>query len=336
MKHALALALRGRGHVSPNPMVGCVIVKKGKVVGQGYHARFGGPHAEVVALQKAGRLARGATMYLTLEPCTHWGKTPPCLPNVVRSGVKTVYIAMKDPNPRVAGQGIKGLKKAGIRTFVGLEGEAAEALNRPFMIGITKKRPYTILKLAMTLDGKTATRTGDSKWISSPESRKKVHTLRSQVDAVLVGAQTAVKDNPKLTSHGQGKNPLRIVLDPKLRTPVRLKIYTDGEAPTMIITSNRVSKSRFRAYEKQGVQILTNSLKNGSFELKELMKNLFKINVGQLLIEGGEKTAKTFFDQNLIDETLFFIAPKLIGDHSKMTQAKIFHGPDLVIHERVR
>ncbi len=336
MQHAVRLAARGRGRVSPNPMVGCVIVKSGKVVGEGHHAFYGGPHAEVNALKKAGRKARGATVYLTLEPCSHWGKTPPCLPLLIENGVKQAYIAMRDPNPMVAGRGIKGLKKAGVRVFTGLEEAAARELNRPFITWMTQKRPYTILKLAMTLDGKTASRTGDSKWISSPASRKKVHALRSQVDAILVGANTAIKDNPALTSHGHGKNPLRVVLDPHLRTPATLKMYNDGQAPTLIVVADRTPIKRFLPYQKRGIQILRNSLKNGVFELKRLMNSLAKNNVSQLLIEGGQMTAKTFIDKNMVDEALFFIAPKLLGNRAKMHQAETLPGPDVVIQGRVR
>jgi diaminohydroxyphosphoribosylaminopyrimidine deaminase/5-amino-6-(5-phosphoribosylamino)uracil reductase len=336
MQRALALARRGHGRVSPNPLVGCVIVKNGKIVGEGYHSFYGGPHAEVMALRKAGQRSRGATMYLTLEPCTHWGKTPPCLPLVAQSGIKKAYIAMPEPNPKVSGRGIKGLKSAGIAVYTGLETEAARELNRPFITWMTQKRPYTILKLAMTLDGKTATRTGDSKWISSPESRKRVHELRAGVDAVLVGAQTAIADNPSLTSHGHGRNPLRIVLDPTLRTPLGLKLYSDRQAPTAIVVSPSVPKRRLFLYQKKGIQILRNNMKNGLFELKQLMKLLSQTNVSQLLIEGGKKTAETFIDQNLIDEMQLFIAPKVIGDRARMNQATKLPGDDILIQGRLR
>jgi diaminohydroxyphosphoribosylaminopyrimidine deaminase/5-amino-6-(5-phosphoribosylamino)uracil reductase len=217
-----------------------------------------------------------------------------------------------------------------------LETEAARELNRPFITWMTQKRPYTILKLAMTLDGKTATRTGDSKWISSPESRKRVHELRAGVDAVLVGAQTAIADNPSLTSHGHGRNPLRIVLDPTLRTPLGLKLYSDRQAPTAIVVSPSVPKRRLFLYQKKGIQILRNNMKNGLFELKQLMKLLSQTNVSQLLIEGGKKTAETFIDQNLIDEMQLFIAPKVIGDRARMNQATKLPGDDILIQGRLR
>ncbi|MCG3203402.1 MAG: Riboflavin biosynthesis protein RibD [Elusimicrobia bacterium] len=212
MRRALHLAAKGQGFVNPNPKVGCVIVKKGKIIGEGYHQRFGGPHAEILALAQAGSKAKGATMYLTLEPCTHFGKTPPCAPEILKAQIHQIYVAMKDPNPLVSGKGIQTMKKGGVSVHVGLEEEAAQDLNRPFVTLMTKKRPYVILKMALTLDGKIATKTGDSKWITSTASRRYVHALRSQSDAILVGKRTALMDKPRLTSHGIGRNPTRFVV----------------------------------------------------------------------------------------------------------------------------
>lgn len=332
MQRALTLARRGQGRVHPNPMVGCVVVKNGTIIGEGYHPYYGGPHAEIIALRKAGQAARGATLYLTLEPCIHWGKTPPCLPVVAKSGVKKVYIATKDANPLVSGKGIQGLKAAKIDVHVGLMATAARKLNK----FVSKKRPHVLLKLALSLDGKTATWTGDSKWISSPASRKQVHQLRAKMDAVLVGVGTVLKDNPSLTTHGWGRNPIRVVLDPHLRTPRTAKICRDGEARTVLVVSTQVPEKRSLPYQKQGVQILRNVLKNGSFELKNVLKQLSQLNINQVLLEGGLKTAESFIHQNMIDETLFFIAPKLIGDNTKVSQAITLPGPDLVVRKRVK
>lgn len=208
----MELAARGRGWVSPNPLVGAVVARNGKIIGEGFHSKFGGPHAEVIALRQAGAKARGATLYVTLEPCTHWGKTPPCAPLVVESRVRRVVIAMKDPNPIVSGRGVQALRKAGIRTEVGVEEAAARHLNRSYIVWRTKHRPHVVLKMAMTLDGKIATASGESKWISNEAARRLSHRLRAESDAVLVGARTAALDKPALTSHGMGRDPRRLLL----------------------------------------------------------------------------------------------------------------------------
>jgi diaminohydroxyphosphoribosylaminopyrimidine deaminase/5-amino-6-(5-phosphoribosylamino)uracil reductase len=313
MLRALDLAIKGKGHVSPNPCVGAVLVHNNQIIGEGYHHHSGGEHAEILALKQAGPRAAGSTLYLTLEPCTHFGKTPPCAPQLVQSGIQKAFIAMKDPNPLVSGRGIKTLRQAGIQTHVGLEKKAAETINRPFLTAMTKKRPYTILKMAMTLDGKTATQRGDSKWISSPKSRQWVHQLRAGSDAVLVGDQTANLDNPSLTSHGVGKNPLRIILDPFLKSQRHLKVLSDQKAPTLLVVSDKISATRIKSLQKKGIQILRMSLKFKKFDLKYFLRYLRKNNVNQLLIEGGSETSWSFIKSKLIDEVMFFIAPTLLG-----------------------
>lgn len=319
MHRALELAARGKGRVSPNPCVGCVIVKKGKMVGEGYHQRFGGPHAEVLALNEAGRNARQATAYVTLEPCNHWGKTPPCVPQLVNAGIKQVYIAMKDPNPIVAGRGIRALKKAGIRVQSGMEEKAAATLNRSYITWMKRKRPHTVAKMALTLDGKSATASGESKWISGEASRRLVHKLRAESDAVLIGANTANRDNPSLTSHGAGRNPLRIILDPHLRTKKSLRVYRDRQAKTLVVVDPSKSFSRERELQKRGVQILRTSLRFNRVNLLQLLKNISKINVSQLFIEGGGETIWPFIEHGLLDEIYFFIAPKILGGRSALT-----------------
>lgn len=268
MRRALDLAVRGKGFVSPNPCVGCVIVKNGKIVGEGYHREFGGPHAEVNALRHAGSAAKGSTVYLTLEPCTHWGKTPPCAPELIRANVKRVVIAMEDPNPIVSSRGVSALRKAGIDVIIGVEEEAARNLIRSFITWMTKKRPHVILKMAMTLDGKIATATGDSKWISSKASRALGHKLRAESDAILVGSTTARRDKPALTSHGAGRDPKRFVVSSGGRKQMKAR---------------------------------------------EILSELARQNMAQVLVEGGGETAWPFIKENLVDELYFFIAPKIIG-----------------------
>lgn len=326
MERALLLAEQGRGQVSPNPLVGCVIVNKGRLVGEGFHKAFGGPHAEIHALQKAGPKSKGATAYLTLEPCTHFGKTPPCAPAVINSGLKEVYIATTDPNPVVAGRGVQALRKAGIKVHVGLGQGPARHQNRAYWTWRTLKRPHVVLKAAMTLDGKIATCTGESRWISGPVSRRLVHKLRAESDAVLIGAQTAIHDNPRLTSHGEGRNPLRVVLDPRLRTPESLMLYRDHAAPSLVVTSPRSNESKARKLNKMGVQILRQGLKFGEFELIKTLRTLSNMNVSQLFVEGGGTTHGFFLTQKLIDEVYLFLAPLLVGGKHAPTA---FEGPGL-------
>lgn len=347
MLACLKLAKKRAGKVSPNPMVGAVIVKDGKIVGQGYHRYFGGAHAEIETLKNAGIKAKDATMYVNLEPCVHWGKTPPCIPEIIKAGIKKVVTAMKDPNPLVDGKGIEWLKVKGVKCRVGILEKEAKELNRFYIKFITKKMPYVILKTAMTLDGKIATSTGESKWITSKETRNYVHHLRSQVDAILVGKNTVIKDNPSLTTHGKGHNPLRVVIDPDLSIPVNSKIF-DSLAPTLVVTKNNASTAKIRILEKKKIKILSlpctfvqddsaNSkngqvlpassyakvrglpTKNGKIDFKQIMRELAKMNIASVLIEGGGETNAYALKDGVVDEVLFFIAPKIIGGKNALT-----------------
>src|SRR4030043_1277348 len=271
MKRALRLAEKGRGRTSPNPMVGAVLVKNGNVVGEGYHAKAGEAHAEIVALQQAREETRGAVLYLNLEPCTHYGKTPPCAPQVIQSNINRVVIGMKDPNPLVKGKGVETLKRAGLEVEVGILERECRRLNEAFCKYILKKEPFVILKVAATLDGKIATREGDSKWISGETSRHFVHRMRDQVDGVLVGIGTVLKDNPKLTARiAQGRDPYRIILDSRLRIPEKAKVIEISPSKTIIATTELASKDKIEKLEKQDVRILILDSKQGRVNLKHL------------------------------------------------------------------
>ncbi|MBI4055641.1 MAG: bifunctional diaminohydroxyphosphoribosylaminopyrimidine deaminase/5-amino-6-(5-phosphoribosylamino)uracil reductase RibD [Elusimicrobia bacterium] len=250
LRRAMRLARKGVGKVSPNPLVGCVLVKGGRIVGEGYHPYFGGPHAEIGALEKAGPKAREAALYVNLEPCNCWGKTGPCTAAILQAGISRVVASMADPDPRVSGKGFQVLRQAGIQVRSGLLEAEARDLNRPYLIWTTQKRPYVILKSAATLDGKIAARNGKSRWISSKASRNYVHRLRSQVDAILVGTRTVLQDDPELTSHGQGKNPVRIILDAGGVLTPQQKVF-NGSAQTLLMTSGKNFNLLAKRFEKE-------------------------------------------------------------------------------------
>lgn len=302
MQLALKLARKGKGKVHPNPMVGAVVVRGGKVIGSGFHRYFGGPHAEVYALRQAGKRARGADMYVTLEPCSHYGKTPPCADAIIRAGLKRVYIGMKDPNPLVSGTGISKLNENSIKTYVGL----------PSMRYVKPSKRQVIIKAAMTLDGKIATRTGDSRWISSPESRKLVHKLRAGVDGILVGAGTALKDNPELTSHGAGRDPVRILIDPGLKVPASARLYR-RTAPVVVFHGPKILKAKLEALRRRGALAVELPLKNGVLDFKRIIKKLHDMSINSILIEGGGETIAAALKAKIADRIMVFIAPKLVG-----------------------
>ena len=321
MELVIELARKGLGKVSPNPMVGCVIVKNGVIIGKGYHCYFGGPHAEAESLKSAGERANQATMYVNLEPCCHTDKkTPPCVPKIINAGIKEVIVAMKDPNPEVSGKGIKTLRHYGIKCKVGLLQKNAEELNRAYIKWITKKMPFVILKSAVSLDGKISTRTGDSKWITSRQSREVVYRLRSQVDSVLVGANTIIKDNPSLTAHRMGRNPVRIVIDPKLKIPLSAKIFNTNLSQTILITKEQNKQSAYlKRLESRGVRLLKFLTKNGRINFKQIMYELAKDNIASVLVEGGGETNALALEDGVVDEVMFFIAPKIIGGRAAKT-----------------
>ncbi len=317
MRKALELARLGRGKTSPNPMVGCVIVKNGIVIGEGYHQKAGEPHAEIIALNNAREDIAQSTIYITLEPCAHFGKTPPCVNKIIESHPQRVVIAMEDPNPLVAGRGIQALKSAGIEVKVGVLEEEAHNLNEVFVKFITTKTPFVIAKWAMTLDGKIATVSGDSKYISASDSLKIVHQLRAGVDAILVGGRTVIKDNPLLTVRhieGDYKNPIRIVLDIKESLTDELNIFNDKtSAPTWVATSYQ------RDYPFADKVIKLDPVEKGYVPLNELMTELGKLEITSVLIEGGGETLSSAFNQQIVDKVYCFVCPLIFGGKHAIT-----------------
>ncbi len=313
MKLALDLAKNTLGQTSPNPVVGAVVVNNGEIVGMGAHLKAGTEHAEVHAIRMAGDRAKGATIYVTLEPCSHHGKTPPCADLLIEKQVKRVVIASVDPNPVVAGRGIKKLQDACIEVTPGVLKEEADELNKMFFHYIVKKTPYVTLKTATSLDGKIATSTGESKWITGPEAREDVHRLRHQHDAILVGIGTVLADNPSLTTRVKsgGKNPIRIILDHQLRTPLDAKIVTDKEAPTWIVVSSLVTEEKIRLYVEQGVKIIKYT--HEKIEINTLLTLLLENGICSVFVEGGSMVNDAFLRSKMINEVITYIAPKIIG-----------------------
>lgn len=315
MSLALGLAEKVRGLTSPDPSVGAVLVKNGRIISVGFHDKHKTPHAESFALQKAGKASRGATLYINLEPCAHWGNNPPCTSALIKAGVKRVVAAMKDPNPLVNGKGFRALKRAGIRVDVGLMEKEALRLNEGFFKHITTKKPFVILKAAMSLDGKIATGTGQSKWISGELSREYVQELRRGVDAVIVGIGTVLKDDPRLTYRHKniGKSPMRIILDSRARTPVSAKALKDRSSSTVIAVSAAAPKVRTEKLKKAGAEVICCRTKNGKIDLKALMAELGKRGILSVMLEAGGKISGSAIEEGIVDKVIIFIAPKIIG-----------------------
>lgn len=321
MARALELAERGRGAVEPNPLVGAVVVRDGRVVGEGWHQRYGEAHAEVNALAAAGEAARGATLYVTLEPCCHHGKTPPCTDAVLHAGVRRVVAAMSDPFPRVSGQGLCRFVNAGLDVTVGLGEAEARRLNAPYLKLLGTGRPYVHAKWAMTLDGKIATRAGDSKWISNEASRRRVHQLRGRMDAVLVGIGTALADDPLLTARPPGpRTPSRLVLDSRARLPMTARLLrTTAEAPVIVVSGPDADPVRVQALRGQGCEVLGLPGVEGRPALAALLDELGRRRLTNLLVEGGSEVLGGFLDARAIDEVHVFVAPRLAGGREALT-----------------
>jgi diaminohydroxyphosphoribosylaminopyrimidine deaminase/5-amino-6-(5-phosphoribosylamino)uracil reductase len=317
MKMALSLAERGRGWTSPNPMVGAVVVKDGKVVGKGFHQAAGAPHAEVYALQEAGDNAKGATLYVTLEPCNHAGRTPPCTHAILKSGIKRLVAGMKDPNPHVTGGGLGFLSGQGLDVAVGVCEEECRRVNEIFIKHAVTTLPFVILKCAATLDGRMATRTGDSKWITNSRSRQFVHELRHAVDAVMVGIGTVIKDDPRLTTRleaREGSDPMRIVLDTRLSIPRQAKLlHLSSDSDTLIVTNFSATAEKRRLLERANVQVLTMNGHEDQIDLKALVKELGRREITSLLIEGGSRVNGSALRAGIVDKVCMFYAPKICG-----------------------
>jgi diaminohydroxyphosphoribosylaminopyrimidine deaminase/5-amino-6-(5-phosphoribosylamino)uracil reductase len=301
MKSAIELASKGVGKTSPNPCVGAVVVKNSRIIGKGYHRIAGGPHAEIYALRKAGKRAAGATLYVSLEPCRHYGKTPPCVDAIIRSGIKRVVVAMKDPNPLNNGRGLDLLKKAGIKTECGLLKNEASKINEPFIKYITQGIPYVTVKTAQTLDGKIASRTGDSRWISSEASRRIVHRMRSAADAIMVGANTVSIDDPLLTAREKGngaRQPVRVILSGKKAISRRAKVLNSRGGNVIIARPDA---------------------RTGKVAMRALLAKLAGRGVTSVLIEGGGEVIASAFEEGVVDKVCFFIAPKIIGGRDAKT-----------------
>jgi diaminohydroxyphosphoribosylaminopyrimidine deaminase / 5-amino-6-(5-phosphoribosylamino)uracil reductase len=320
MKMALDLAASAKGRTNPNPIVGAILVKDGVIVGSGLHRKAGEPHAEVHAFRMAGEHAEGATLYVTLEPCSHFGKTPPCANLVKESNVARVVVAMQDPNPQVAGRGIGLLREAGIEVEVGVLEEEARILNERFVHNMVSRTPFVISKVAMTLDGKIAAYNGHSKWITGEESRHNVHLLRNEVDAILVGIGTVLADDPMLTTRlaTGGKSPIRVVLDSDLKTPLEAKIMDTTEAKTLIVAKEGADQAKAKVLEEKGIEIIYVPKTNSGLDLAELLNKLYEKGVTDLLVEGGSEINGSFLRAGLINKYFIYVAPKILGGRDSL------------------
>lgn len=323
MRRAIELAKKGEGYTKPNPLVGAVIVKDNKIIGEGYHQFYGGPHAEINAFRNALEDVKGGKMYVTLEPCSHYGKTPPCALAIVESGIKEVVIGMKDPNPLVAGRGIRILEEAGIKVTSGVLEEEVKELNEIFIKYITTKLPFVIMKTAMTLDGKIAAHTGDSKWITNELSRQYVHKIRNKVSAIMVGIGTVLEDDPMLTTRledKEGADPIRVIVDSRGRIPLESKVLNiDSEAKTIIAVTEKASKEKIKEIENKGAEVLIIPEKNDKVDLKYLMKELGERDIDSILLEGGSTLNYSALNEGIVDKVISFIAPKIIGGEKAKT-----------------
>ena len=356
MRVALRLARTAEGRTAPNPMVGAVLVKAGRIIGQGFHRRAGCPHAEIEALSKAGRRARGATLYVTLEPCNHYGRTGPCSDAIIRAGIAQVVIAARDPNPMTNGRGLAKLRRTGIRVTSGVLEEEAQRLNEPFRKAMVARLPWVIAKVGQSLDGKIATVTGQSRWITSKAARQLGHQWRRRVDAIMVGIRTILQDDPRLTARSgppRPGRPVKVVVDSRLRMPLRARcLSARPRAPTIIATTMRRS-ARQALLERRGADVLVFPSQKGRVPLRRLFHTLARRGMQSVLIEGGGEVLASAFAERLVDRIVWFIAPALIGGRSSpgsiggegvgrlaqairladMTVRRV--GPDLCVEARV-
>ncbi|MBI3602258.1 MAG: bifunctional diaminohydroxyphosphoribosylaminopyrimidine deaminase/5-amino-6-(5-phosphoribosylamino)uracil reductase RibD [Candidatus Omnitrophica bacterium] len=322
MQRALELAKYGHGRTSPNPMVGAVIVKGGRIIAEGWHKRCGGDHAEVNALRKIGSRAQGATLYVTLEPCSHWGRTPPCTEAIIKAGVKKVVVGVLDPNPRIHGKSVHLLRKAGIKVEVGFLQEKLWSMNEVFNKYITKRMPFVVAKCAQTIDGKIATATGQSKWITSPKSREHAHRKRNEFDAMMVGINTVLQDDPQLNPTRKNKRLKKIVVDSSLRIPLKARLlHTTNPSDVIVATTARASEKKIQQLTNKGVQVWVAPARgeHSHVDLKWLFKELAKNEMAYVLIEGGGRLIGRALKDRLVDRMMIYVAPKIIGDQNALS-----------------
>ncbi|TCK98814.1 diaminohydroxyphosphoribosylaminopyrimidine deaminase/5-amino-6-(5-phosphoribosylamino)uracil reductase [Natranaerovirga hydrolytica] len=323
MERAIELAQKGVGYTNPNPLVGAVIVKDNRIIGEGYHMSYGGPHAEVNALNNAIEPVEDATLYVTLEPCSHYGKTPPCAKAIVEHKIKRVVIGMIDPNPLVAGNGIKILEDNGIEVITGVLENEIKSFSEIFIKYITTKKPFCILKTAMTLDGKISTASGDYKWISNEASRKYVHRLRHRVSAIMVGIGTILNDDPRLTTRLddiEGKDPVRIIIDTSCRIPLDSKVFNiNSNAKTIIVTTKKAPSEKISQLMEKNVEIIMTPLKEDKVDMECLMERLGQEKIDSVLIEGGSTLNYSALKSGIVDKVISVIAPKIIGGANAKT-----------------
>jgi len=315
MRLALKLAVKAEGQTSPNPVVGALVVKNGRILGRGYHKKAGAPHAEVVAIEEAKNRAKGARLYVTLEPCSHFGRTPPCVNKIIESGIREVVVAALDPNPLNNGRGIKMLKANRIKVTSCVLEKEAKKVNEVFFKFITKRMPFVTIKLAQSLDGKIATVSGESKWISNEASRKFAQRLRAGVDAVLVGVETIIKDDPLLTCRLKSckRQPFRIVVDSRLKTPPAAKIFSEDAHRVILATTRRAPADKIKTFKGKGIKVLLIKALKKKVCLKSLLKRLAKLDITHILVEGGGEVTASCLQEGIADKAFFFVSPKIIG-----------------------
>lgn len=326
MRKALTLALKSKGETSPNPLVGAIVVQSKKIIAEGWHRYCGGDHAEVIALKKAGPKARGAKLYVTLEPCSHIGRTPPCVDKIIKAGIREVIIGMVDPNPVNNGKSISKLKRAGIRVKTGFLENELKKINEPFLKYITKKLPFVTAKCAQTLDGKIATASGESKWITSQESRDYAHRLRCEFDGILVGINTVLKDNPFLNAKKKIKPIKKIIIDSDLRLPLKANLFKNTNPSDIVIaTMKDARENKFARLQKKGVSLIVCPRVSGiekRIQLRFLFKELARQEITSILIEGGGRVIGGALQEKLVDKFLIFVAPKIMGDQNALSSIR--------------
>ncbi|HLD69369.1 MAG TPA: bifunctional diaminohydroxyphosphoribosylaminopyrimidine deaminase/5-amino-6-(5-phosphoribosylamino)uracil reductase RibD [Candidatus Omnitrophota bacterium] len=326
MKQALTLALKSKGETSPNPLVGAVVVRNKKIISEGWHRACGGDHAEVIALKKAGAKAQGAKLYVTLEPCSHTGRTPPCVEKIIAAGIQEVIVGMVDPNPVNNGKSISKLKRAGIRVKVGFLENELNKINEPFLKYITKKLPFVTAKCAQTLDGKIATASGESKWITSQETRDYAHRLRSDFDGILVGINTVLKDNPFLNAKKKIKPIKKIIVDSNLRLPLKANLFKNTNPSDIVVATTKTApKNKFDQLRKKGVNLIVCPRVSGTekrIQLRFLFKELARREITSILIEGGGRVIGGALQEKLVDKFLIFVAPKIVGDQDALSSVR--------------